>query len=70
MQTYLYFLLQLYHKKGIPSFSKSQIETKVRSIAKTFTVENTCELPPPPLEVKITRLYILLLETNIVMNKK
>jgi hypothetical protein len=40
------------------------------SIVKTFTMESTCELPPPLLEVKITKLYILLLEANIIMDKK
>jgi hypothetical protein len=33
-------------------------------------VENTYELLPLPLKVKITRLYILLSKTDIVMNKK
>jgi hypothetical protein len=34
---------------------------KARSIAETFIVENTYELPPPPpLEVKIIGFYILL----------
>jgi hypothetical protein len=65
----LFFVATL-PQKGIPAFNKSQFGAKVRSIAKTFTMENTCELPPPLLEVKITRLYILLLETNIFTNKK
>jgi hypothetical protein len=33
-------------------------------------MENTCELPPLPLEVKITGLYILLSKTDMVMDKK
>jgi hypothetical protein len=35
---------------------------KARSIAETFIVESTYELPPPPppLEVKIIGFYILL----------
>jgi hypothetical protein len=57
-------------QKGIPLVSRSQIEAKVKSIAETFIVENTCELPPPPLEVKIIGLYVLLSKTNIVMDKK
>jgi hypothetical protein len=57
-------------QKGIPPLNKSQIEGKARSIAKTLTMESTCELPPPPLEIKIIGLYILLLETKIVMDKK
>jgi hypothetical protein len=32
-------------------------------------MESTCELRPP-LEVKITRLYVLLLKINIVMDRK
>jgi hypothetical protein len=64
----LFFILTLV-QKGLQPLNRSQIEAKARSIAKTFIVENTCELPPP-LEVKITRLYIMLLETYIVMDKK
>jgi hypothetical protein len=70
MQTYLYFFVATLPQKGVPSFNKSQFGAKVRSIAKTFIMESTCELPPPLLEVKITRLYILLLETNIFTEKK
>jgi hypothetical protein len=33
-------------------------------------VESTYELPPPPFEVKIIRLYVMLSKTNIVMDKK
>jgi hypothetical protein len=33
-------------------------------------VENSCELLPPPLEVKINGLYVLLLEMDIVMVRK
>jgi hypothetical protein len=33
-------------------------------------MESTCELPPPPLEIKIAGLYVLLLQTNIVMDRK
>ncbi len=55
---------------GIPLINRSQIKAKARSIVETFIVESTCELPPPPLEDKITRLYILMSETDIVMDKK
>jgi hypothetical protein len=55
-------------QKGLQPLDKSQIEAKARSITKTFTVENTCELPP--LEIKITRLYVLLLKTYIVMDRE
>jgi hypothetical protein len=33
-------------------------------------MESTCELPLPPLEIKIFGLYVLLLQTNIVMDRK
>jgi hypothetical protein len=48
------------------------IEAKARSIDETFMVENSCELPPPPLEVKINGLwlYVLLLEMDIFMVRK
>ncbi len=46
------------------------IEAKARSIDETFMVENSCELLPPPLEVKINGLYVLLLEMDIVMVRK
>jgi predicted house-cleaning NTP pyrophosphatase (Maf/HAM1 superfamily) len=57
-------------QKGILHVSRSQIEAKARSIVETFIVENTCELPPLLLEVKITRLYVLLSDTYIVMDRK
>ncbi len=57
-------------QRGIPLINKSQIKVKARSIAETFTLESTCELPPPPLEDKITRLYIMMSESNIVMDRK
>ncbi len=56
--------------KGVPHLSRSNIEMKVRSIVETFTMESSCGLPPLPLEVKINGLYVLLLETNIVMDRK
>ncbi len=36
-------------QKGVLLVSRSQIETKVRLIVETFTMESTCGLPPPPL---------------------
>jgi hypothetical protein len=33
-------------------------------------MESTCELLPPSLKVKITRLYVLLSKIDIVMDKK
>jgi hypothetical protein len=58
-------------QKSVPPINKSQIVAKARSIAKTFIVENICHgLLPPPLEVKIIGLYVLLLRKNIVMDIK
>jgi hypothetical protein len=67
--TSLFFVATL-SQIGIPLINRSQIKAKVRSIPETFTLESTCELPPPPLEDKITMVYILMLETNIVMDIK
>ncbi len=66
---FLFFVATL-SQKGVPPFNRSQIETKVKSIVETFIVESTCELPPPLLEIKIIRLYVLLLKTYIVIDKK
>jgi hypothetical protein len=57
-------------QRGVPLVSRSQIEAKARLIVETFTMESIYELPPPPLEIKITGLYVLLLKTNIVMDRK
>jgi hypothetical protein len=56
--------------KRVPHLSRSNIEVKVRSIVETFTMESSCGLPPFPLEVKINGLYVLMSETNIVMDRK
>jgi hypothetical protein len=64
------FSVAILSQKGVPSINRSQIEAKARSITKTFIMESTCELLPPPLEVKISGLYILLSKTNIIMDKK
>jgi hypothetical protein len=67
------FVFVFYSKflqKGVPPLNRSQIKAKVKSIVETFTMENTCELPPPPSEVKIIGFYILLLKTDIVMDRK
>jgi len=57
-------------QRGIPLINRSQIKAKAKSTAETFTMESTCELHPPPLENKITKLYILLSKTYIVMDTK
>jgi hypothetical protein len=65
----LFFVATLLHKCG-PLVSRLEIEAKARSIAKTFTVESTREVLPPPLEIKINGLYVLLSKIDIVMDKK
>ncbi len=47
-------------------FTKVDVKAKVKAIAKTFTVESSCELPPPSF--KINGLCVLLSEINIVMD--
>ncbi len=47
----------------------ADIEAKARAHAETFTMESSCELPTPPLEVKMKGLYILLSKIDIIMNK-
>jgi hypothetical protein len=47
-----------------------KIEAKARSIDETLMVESSCELPPPPLEVKINGMYVVLSEIDIVMVRK
>ncbi len=34
----------------------------------TFTIEGGCELPPPPKEVLMNGLFVLLLKTVMVMD--
>ncbi len=53
----LFSVVTLPHK-GVPHLSKSYVEANlVRSIVETFMVENSCELSPPRLEVKINGLH-------------
>jgi len=56
--------------KGHTTYQHITNSGKARSIAETLTMENICELLPPSLKVKITRLYVLLSKTNIVMDIK
>jgi hypothetical protein len=54
-------------QKGVTHISKANIEAKTRKTIETFTIENTCDLALPPMEVQMNRLYILVSETNKVM---
>jgi hypothetical protein len=56
--------------KNTTHFTRINVQAKVKAIVKSFIVESSCELPPPLVEVKINGLYVLLLETYIVMDKK
>lgn len=49
--------------------TRGNIEGKVRAHVETFKVENSCELLTPPPKVKMRGLYVLLFETNTIMNK-
>jgi hypothetical protein len=51
-------------------FTKADVEAKAKTIVKSFTIESSCELPPPLAKAKINGLYVLLLETDIMMDKK
>lgn len=54
----------------VQHLSREDIEKKAKAMAKTFTVESSCELAPLPLEVMMNGLYVLLSETNVVMSRK
>jgi hypothetical protein len=51
-------------------FKKVDVKAKAKVIAESFTIESFYELPLPLVEVKINGLYVLLLETDNVMDKK
>jgi hypothetical protein len=51
-------------------FVRTDVKAKAKAIFKNFTIESSCELPPPLIEVKINGLYVLLSKTNIVMEVK
>jgi hypothetical protein len=50
------------------NLSRAEVEAKPLATAETFTIEGGCELPPPPKEMLMNGLFVLLLETNTVMN--
>jgi hypothetical protein len=56
--------------KNTTHFTRANVEAKVKAIVKSFTIESSCELPPPLVEVKINGLYVLLSKTYIVMDSK
>jgi len=51
-------------------FTRANVEAKAKAITKSFVVESYYELLPPLTEMKINGLYVLVLETYIVMDKK
>jgi hypothetical protein len=56
--------------KNTTHFIKVNVEIKAKSIIESFTIKSFYELPPPSTEVKINGLYVLLLQIDIVMDKK
>jgi len=56
--------------RNTTQFTKADVKAKAKVIVKNFTVESSCELPLPSAKVKINGLYVLLSETNIMINKK
>jgi hypothetical protein len=51
-------------------FTRINLEAKAKTIVKSFRVGSSCELLPPLEKVKINGLYVLLSETNIMMDMK
>jgi hypothetical protein len=56
--------------KNTTHFIRVNVEIKAKAIIESFTIKSFYELPPPPAEVKINGLYVLLLQIDIVMDKK
>ncbi len=54
-------------QKGVAHVSITNIETKAKKTIETFTIESICDLAPPPMEVQMNVLYILLSKMNKVM---
>jgi hypothetical protein len=51
-------------------FIRADVKARAKAITKKFTIESSCELPPPLIEVKFNGLYVLLSKTDIVMDMK
>ncbi len=56
--------------KNTTQFTKTNVKAKAKAIVKSFTVESSYELPLPSTKVKINGLYVLLSETNTMIDKK
>jgi hypothetical protein len=54
-------------QKGVAHVSRIDIKVKARKTTETFTIENICDLAPPPMEVQMNGLYVLLSNMNKVM---
>ncbi len=54
-------------QQGVAHVSKTDIEAKARKTTETFTIESVCDLAPPPMEVQMNGLYVLLSKMNKIM---
>ncbi len=54
-------------QKGVAHVNKIDIETKTRKTTETFTIKSICDLAPPPMEIQINGLYVLLSKMNKIM---
>ncbi len=50
------------------NLSRAEVEAKALATAETFTIEGGCELPSPPKEMLMNGLFVLLLETDTVID--
>ncbi len=49
--------------------NRIKVEVRALTIAKTFTIEGDCKLPPPPKEMLMNGLFVLLSQTNKFMDR-
>jgi hypothetical protein len=54
-------------QKDVAHVSRIDIQAKARKTTETFIIESVCDLAPPPMEVQMNGLYILLSKMNKVM---